>query len=133
MLTDAVLVCFGATTNAQAAKRFYADVLGLRLVEDHQLALVFDAGGTMLRIQKVREHTPAQHTLLGWEVDDIRSVIMELLRSGIRFERYEALPQDDMGVWQSPSGALVAWFRDPDGNGLSLTQPPAQRPVPTNV
>ena len=129
MLNKATLVCFAATKDAQAAKSFYSDLLVLRLVEDSPFALVFNANGTMLRIQKVQEHTPAKHTSLGWEVGDIRSEMTELIRKGIRFERYERLPQDDLGVWTSPSGALVAWFLDPDGNGLSLTQFPAQQGV----
>lgn len=122
MLSTADLICFAATTNAEAAKNFYLNTLELKLVEDSPFALVFDANGTMLRIQKVQEHTPARHTILGWHVADIRSEIAELMRKGVHFERYERLPQDDRGIWKSPSGALVAWFLDPDGNGLSLTQ-----------
>ncbi len=125
MLNDAEIICFAATKNAEAAKKFYGEVLGLALVEDSPFALIFDANGTMLRVQKVEEHTPAKHTTLGWHVADLRSEIGELMRKGIRFERYERLPQDDLGIWQSPSGAQVAWFLDPDGNGLSLTQFPA--------
>jgi len=129
MLNTAELVCFAATKNPEAAKQFYANELELRLVEDSPFALVFDANGTMLRIQKVEEHVPAKHTTLGWHVSDIRSEMDELVRKGIRFERYERLSQDELGIWKSPSGALVAWFLDPDGNGLSLTQFPAQQPV----
>jgi catechol 2,3-dioxygenase-like lactoylglutathione lyase family enzyme len=130
MLSSAELVCFAATKNPEAAKNFYANVLELRLIEDSPFALVFDANGTMLRIQKVQEHTPAKHTTLGWHVEDIRVEMEELIRKGVRFERYERLPQDELGIWKSPSGALVAWFLDPDGNGLSLTQFPAQQGVP---
>jgi catechol 2,3-dioxygenase-like lactoylglutathione lyase family enzyme len=126
MLSTTKLVCFAATKKSEAAKNFYENVLGLKLIEDSPFALVFDANGTMLRIKKVKEHEPAKHTTLGWHVADIRSEMDELVRKGVRFERYERLPQDDVGVWKSPSGALVAWFLDPDGNGLSLTQFPAQ-------
>ena len=126
MLSEAEIVCFAATKNPEAAKGFYEGVLGLVLIEDSPFALVFDANGTMLRIQKVQEHTPARHTTLGWNIGNIRSEIEELSRKGVRFERYERLSQDEIGIWQSPSGALVAWFLDPDGNGLSLTQFPAE-------
>jgi catechol 2,3-dioxygenase-like lactoylglutathione lyase family enzyme len=125
MLNDAEIICFAATRNPEAAKAFYGQVLGLTLIEDSPFALAFDANGTMLRIQKVQEHTPAKHTTLGWSVANIRVNVEALVRKGVRFERYERLPQDEAGIWESPSGALVAWFLDPDGNGLSLTQWPA--------
>ena len=125
MLSNANLVCFSATTNAEASRVFYESVLGLPLLEDTPFALVFEVNRTMLRIQKVREMTPARHTALGWEVSDIRSEIDQLTSKGIRFERYESLPQDDRGIWHSPSGAKVAWFKDSDGNILSLTQWPS--------
>jgi catechol 2,3-dioxygenase-like lactoylglutathione lyase family enzyme len=124
MLKDADIVCFAATKNPEAAKAFYGQVLGLALIEDSPFALAFDANGTMLRIQKVQEHTPPKHTTLGWHVTDIRAQIDELTRKGVRFERYGRLAQDEAGIWESPSGALVGWFLDPDGNVLSLTQWP---------
>jgi catechol 2,3-dioxygenase-like lactoylglutathione lyase family enzyme len=129
MLNNAEIICFAATKNPDAAKTFYGQVLGLQLIEDSPFALAFDANGTMLRIQKVREHIPAKHTTLGWTVTDIRASIDALVRKGVRFERYERLPQDEAGVWESPSGALVAWFLDPDGNGLSLTEWPTQQAI----
>jgi catechol 2,3-dioxygenase-like lactoylglutathione lyase family enzyme len=129
MLSSSELICFAATKNPEAAKSFYVNVLDLKLIEDSPFALVFDANGTTLRIQKVQEHTPAKHTTLGWRVGDIRSEMGYLIRKGVRFERYERVPQDELGIWKSPSGALVAWFLDPDGNGLSLTQFPAQQSV----
>jgi catechol 2,3-dioxygenase-like lactoylglutathione lyase family enzyme len=129
MLNSAEIICFAATKNPEAAKRFYEEVLGLPLIEDSPFALAFDANGTMLRIQKVQEHTPVRHTTLGWKVRDIRAHIDALVCKGVRFERYERLPQDESGVWESPSGALVAWFLDPDGNGLSLTEWPAQQAI----
>lgn len=122
MLSTAELICFAATKNAAAARLFYGDVLGLELIEDSPFALVFDANGTMLRLQKVQDFTPAKHTTLGWHVPDIRAAIHALITKGVRFERYERLEQDADGIWTSPSGARVAWFLDPDGNGLSLTQ-----------
>jgi catechol 2,3-dioxygenase-like lactoylglutathione lyase family enzyme len=124
VLGTSELVGFAATTHPELAKAFYRDVLGLRLIEDGAFAIVFDANGTMLRIQKVEEHVPARHTALGWRVDDVRSKVDELVRKGVRFERYQPLPQDDRGIWRTPDGAEVAWFKDPDGNVLSLTQWP---------
>ena len=82
------------------------------------------AGGTMLRVQKVRELTPAQHTALGWDVPDIAARIRELTEKGARMERFPGMQHDELGAWKSPAGAKVAWFKDPDGNTLSLTQFP---------
>jgi catechol 2,3-dioxygenase-like lactoylglutathione lyase family enzyme len=124
MLSKAAIMCFSATRNAEAAKDFYQNILGLKLVEDSPFALAFDANGTMLRIQKVQEHSPPKHTSLGWKVADINSQVNALVSKGVRFERYDRLLQDGAGIWESPSGARVAWFRDPDGNTLSLTQWP---------
>jgi catechol 2,3-dioxygenase-like lactoylglutathione lyase family enzyme len=122
VLAHSHLIAFAATAHPERARSFYGDTLGLRLIEDSPFAIVFDANGTMLRIQKVQEHLPLQHTVLGWRVSDIGSTIDELSRKGIRFERYDGLPQDDRGVWRTPDGTAVAWFKDPDGNTLSLTQ-----------
>jgi len=86
--------------------------------------VVFDVGGTMLRVQKVRELAPAKHTALGWEVADIAAQIRELEKKGVQFERFPGVPHDELGVWTSPAGAQIAWFKDPDGNILSLTEFP---------
>ena len=118
------VVAFIATAQSDRTKEFYERVLGLDLVEDSPFALVFDAHGTMLRIQKVKELQPAPYTALGWHVPDIRAAVESLSGKGIRFERYEGVPQDDLGIWLTPSGAHVAWFKDPSGNILSLTQFP---------
>jgi predicted enzyme related to lactoylglutathione lyase len=122
MLNTSKLIGFVATTKPESAKKFYKDVLGLPITEDNPFALVFDANGIMLRVQKVQEHSPAIHTVLGWEVADIATTIRQMTKKGIRFERYDGLTQDSLGVWTSPAGAKVAWFNDPDGNVLSLTQ-----------
>ncbi len=122
MLKTAKPMCFVATAKPAAAKRFYAEVLGLPLVEDSPFAIVFDASGTMLRVQKMQAVSAAPYTALGWEVNDIQKAIEQLRKKGVRFEIYAGLGQDEAGVWQSPSGAQVAWFKDPDGNILSLTQ-----------
>ena len=122
MLTSAQLVAFVATANAPAALEFYRDVLGLRLVADEPFALVFDAGGTMLRVAKVKEVAAAPYTVLGWRVENIREAARDLANRGVRFQHYDQMEQDELGIWASPSGAQVAWFKDPDGNVLSLTQ-----------
>lgn len=115
-------MAFSATTDAARALAFYRDQLGLRLVSDEPHAVVFDAGGTMLRVQRVKEIRQAQYTALGWQVPDIAAKVDELEKAGVKFERYGLPDQDDKGIWTAPGGAKVAWFKDPDGNILSLTQ-----------
>lgn len=122
MLTNNNAISFVATRDAGAARSFYEDTLGLRLVADEHFALVFDVNGRMLRIAKADELIPAAHTVLGWEVADIYSSVKELQARGVAFLRFDGMPQDALGIWTSPSGAKVAWFKDPDGNNLSLTQ-----------
>jgi len=124
MLNTSKIISFVATQNPARARKFYQTILGLKLISDDPFALVFDANGTMLRVQKVHEIQPARHTVLGWEVPDIHADIKKLAKRGVRFERFEGLQQDELGVWMSPSGGKVAWFKDPDGNTLSLTQFP---------
>ena len=122
MLNTSKVISFVATKRPAAARKFYQETLGLSLVSDDPFALVFDANGTMLRVQKVKELNPANHTVLGWEVPDINGKVRELTERGVRFERFEAMPQDEQGVWTSPNGGRIAWFKDGDGNTLSLTQ-----------
>ena len=116
------IICFVATRDAAGARKFYEATLGLKCVSEDPFAIVFDVGGTMLRVQKVQELTPAKYTALGWEVADIAARIRELSKNGIRFERIPGMPQDELGAWTSPAGAKIAWFKDPDGNVLSLTE-----------
>ncbi len=125
MLDRSNLVAFAATIDPQRARAFYEGVLGLKLIEQSPFALAFDANGTMLRIQVVPQFTPQPHTALGWSVADIAAMVRDLAGRGVTFERFPGLKQDQLGIWSSPPGARVAWFRDPDGNLLSLTQPPA--------
>jgi catechol 2,3-dioxygenase-like lactoylglutathione lyase family enzyme len=115
-------VLFVATAKAERARDFYERVLGLAFVADEPYALVFRVGRSMLRIQKVERVPKVPYTVLGWSVRNIRSTVRRLSEAGVAFERYDGLAQDDDGVWHSPGGALVAWFQDPDGNTLSLTQ-----------
>ena len=116
------LVAFVATLDAARAKAFYADVLGLRLLSEDRFALVFDANGTKLRVAVVRELQPAGYTVLGWMVPDIQHAVQELSQRSVIFQRFDGMDQDPQGVWSAPGGAKVAWFLDPDGNTLSLTQ-----------
>ena len=123
LLDSAPIMAFSATTDADRAKAFYHDKLGLRLVSDEQYALVFDAAGIMLRVQRVKEVRQAQYTALGWQVSDIAAKVEELTKAGVQFEHYGMPGQDEKGIWTPPgSTARVAWFKDPDGNILSLTQ-----------
>jgi len=124
MLKSRPIVAFVATTDPKRAKAFYAKTLGLRLVGEDGFALAFDAGGTMLRVAIVKTLQPAGYTVLGWLVPDIAKAARVLAKRGIVFQRYEGMPQDDLGIWSSPSGARVAWFTDPDRNTLSLTELP---------
>jgi catechol 2,3-dioxygenase-like lactoylglutathione lyase family enzyme len=117
-------VLFLATANAERSRAFYERVLGLTFVADEPPALVFRVGETMLRIQKVERVHAAPYTALGWAVADIRETVRQLTDRGVTFQRYEGLNQDTEGIWPAPSGALVAWFLDPDGHVLSLTQFP---------
>ncbi len=113
---------FLATANAERARAFYEGVLGLAFVADEPPALVFRVGDSMLRVQKVERVHKVPYTVVGWEVKDIRTTVRQLRAAGVVCQRYEGLDQDDENIWRSPSGALVAWFEDPDGNVLSLTQ-----------
>lgn len=116
------LVAFVATLDPARAKDFYGRVLGLRLTSEDNFALVFDANGTTLRVSVVRELAPAGYTVLGWLVPDIRQTVRELTERSVVFQRFDGLEQDELGIWSAPGGARVAWFRDPDGNTLSVTQ-----------
>jgi catechol 2,3-dioxygenase-like lactoylglutathione lyase family enzyme len=122
VLGSAKLVAFVTVSNAARARAFYRDVLGLRLVSEDNFALVFDANGTMLRVAIAAHVTAAPYTVLGWEIGDIAATVRQLAAEGVQFERYPGMQQDELGIWQSPSGARVAWFKDPDGNTLSVSQ-----------
>lgn len=116
------LVAFAGTRDQERAKAFYGGALGLRLVSEDRFALVFDANGTMLRIAVVEEVATVKYTVLGWQVPDIAETARDLQQAGVELERYEGMKQDERGIWKSPSGASIGWFKDPDGNTLSITQ-----------
>ena len=115
-------MAFAATRDGARAREFYESVLGLSVLSEDHFALVLDANGTMLRLQKVESFLPSPFTALGWEVSNIRVAVSELQKRGVTFQKYPWMDQDELGIWRSPSGASVAWFKDPDGNTLSLTE-----------
>ena len=108
--------------DATRARYFYGELLGLALVEETPFALEFDCAGTMLRVALANHVTPAPYTVLGWQVTDIAATIRALREAGIQPEIFEDFGQSAEGVWEAPSGAKVAWFKDPDGNLLSVTE-----------
>lgn len=122
MLSFTGLIAFIPTKDAKKARQFYEGVLGLRFVSEDQFALVLEANGIMVRVAVVGKFKPQQFTVLGWQVSDLEKEVAGLQGQGVRFEKYGMKGQDEQGVWYSPSGAKVAWFKDPDGNVLSLTQ-----------
>lgn len=122
MLGKAKLTAFAATAHPRRARAFYQRTLGLRLLTDDRFALAFDSNGVQLRVQKVEKVTPPPFTVLGWEVASIRRAMTALAKAGVTFERYPFLEQDAAGVWTAPGGTRVAWFKDPDGNLLSLAE-----------
>jgi catechol 2,3-dioxygenase-like lactoylglutathione lyase family enzyme len=124
VLTDAGIVAFAASTDLDRAHTFYGGVLGLPCVEATPFANVYDANGTALRVTRVQQVATAPYTVLGWSVDDISATIAGLTGRGVQFARFEGIEQDEAAVWTAPGGARIAWFHDPDGNVLSLTQPP---------
>jgi catechol 2,3-dioxygenase-like lactoylglutathione lyase family enzyme len=122
MLGNHDVIAFVSTSNPDRARRFYESTLGLRLVDHSPYACAFDANGTQLRVTVADDVSPRPYTVLGWSVPDIAAAVAGLAARGVEFLRYEGMGQDEIGVWRSPSGARIAWFPDPDGNVLSLTQ-----------
>jgi catechol 2,3-dioxygenase-like lactoylglutathione lyase family enzyme len=122
ILGSSKLTAFIATESAPRAKVFYRDTLGLRLVHEDDFAVVFDANGTTLRVTPVPTFVQATYTVLGWEVSDILLAVTDLKSRGVEFERFPGLPQDEHGIWSAPGEVQVAWFKDPDGNILSVAQ-----------
>jgi len=120
MLRD--VIAFIPTTDPARAREFYAGTLGLELEDESQFALAFRVNGTMLRVTVVQHFEPHPFTVLGWEVPDIEATIRTLSERGVTFQRYDSVEQDDLGVWTAPFGPRIAWFKDPDGNTLSVAQ-----------
>ena len=122
MLGTTDIIAFVPTKDSAKARAFYEGVLGLRFVSDDGFALVFNANGNMIRVVKAQHFTPVQYTILGWNVAEIEKVVALLQERGLRFERFGFFKQDDLGIWIAPNGDKVAWFKDPDGNTLSISE-----------
>ena len=123
-MSDYRTTAFLATSDADRSRSFYVDQLRADFVEDTPLSLVLRIGGTLLRVQKVERVSAPPYTSLGWQVDDIGANVETLKSRGVAFERFPGMGQDDADIWTAPDGAKVAWFRDPDGQLLSLDQQP---------
>ena len=121
-LGSADLIAFVPTKDMGKARPFYEKTLGLPMEGESPVACAFRAGGVLLRVIVVEQLTPFPFTLLGWSVEDIAETVAALPARGVAFDRFEGVEQDELGIWRSPGGARVAWFKDPDGNTLSLTQ-----------
>ena len=122
MLESCDLVAFVGAADLDRARSFYEGVLGLPVTERTDFACVFDSGGTMLRVTAVPAVAQPGYTVLGWRVPDITAVVRELTGRGVTVLHFDGMQQDEDGIWTTPGGDRVAWFADPDGNTLSLTQ-----------
>jgi catechol 2,3-dioxygenase-like lactoylglutathione lyase family enzyme len=122
MLSAGKLIGFVPTKDSARSREFYEGKLGFNFVSDDQFALVMQAGKSMIRIAKAGKFTPAQYTVMGWEVTDIEAVVKWLNGRGVSFEKYPFVQDQERGIWTTPNGDKVAWFKDPDGNVLSLSQ-----------
>lgn len=122
MLGSEKLVGFLATAAPAKSQEFYENTLGLQLVESSLFALVFKAGSTTVRVQKVQSVVVSGYTTLGWQVSNIAHTVGELACRGVKFQRYKGMDQNEAGIWRTPDGSQVAWFEDPDGNTLSITE-----------
>ena len=122
MLANGMLKAFIPTVNPQEAILFYRDLLGFELMSEDDYAMEFNANGTLLRVTIVDEFVPQPFTILGWNIENLVFTVRQFNEKNIYFEIFDFLEQDDLGIWNSPGGAKVAWFKDPDGNILSLTE-----------
>ncbi len=122
MLASSKVIGFVPTKDSTTARAFYEGKLGFRFVSDDPFALVLRAGETMIRIAKAQDFTPASYTVLGWEVRNIEAVVRWLQERGVAFEKYPLVQDQALGIWTAPGGNRVAWFKDPDGNVLSVSQ-----------
>lgn len=122
MLSNPTIMAILPTTKPKQSKAFYSETIGLKLVSEDDYALVFTGNGVTLRITTVHQFTPFPFTALGFQIEEIESQVKSLIKKGVEFKRYESLEQDNLGIWNSPSTARVAWFEDPDGNLISLTE-----------
>ena len=121
------LVAFVPSRHLGRSHAFYEGILGLKRTEASPLANEYDAHGTPLRVTLVGDEQPSQYTVLGWRVSDLATAMADLAERGVGFRRYEQMDQDEDGIWTAPGGSRIAWFEDPDGNVISLQQPPTLR------
>lgn len=121
MLGAIDIVAFVPTKDSEKARAFYEGVLGSRFVKNDGFAMVLDANGIKVRVAKA-QFTPAPFTILGWQVPGIEKMVAGLQGKGVQVERFGFFEQDALGIWTAPSGDKVAWFKDPDGNVLSVSQ-----------
>jgi catechol 2,3-dioxygenase-like lactoylglutathione lyase family enzyme len=122
MLAAGRLIGFVPTRDSKRARDFYEGKLGFQFVSDDQFALVMQAGESTIRIAKAADFSPAQYTVMGWEVADVAAMVKWLNGRGVTFEKYPFIDDQELGIWTTPTGDKVAWFQDPDGNVLSLSQ-----------
>lgn len=125
MIGDADVITFVPTRDPAKSRAFYEGTLGLTFVSEDSFALVFNAHGVTLRVanvSSVKRFKPAPFTILGWQVPSAEKTVRALAKKGVTFERFPGIGQNRLGIWNSPSGARVAWFKDPDGNILSITE-----------
>jgi catechol 2,3-dioxygenase-like lactoylglutathione lyase family enzyme len=122
MLAASKMMGFVPTTDAKKARAFYEGKLAFQFFSDDPFALVVKAGDTMIRVAKTQNFTPAPYTVLGWEVSDLGKVVAWLKQQGVTFEKYPFIQDQELGIWTTPNGDKVAWFKDPDGNVLSVSQ-----------
>lgn len=122
MRSEQNLFTFVPVTDGDRAKAFYEGVLKLTVLEETPFAVVLKVPGGTLRLAKTPEFNPQPFSLVGWVVPDLAADMAQLRESGVTFEQFPGLPQDEAGVWTVPDGTQICWFRDPDGNLLSLTQ-----------
>jgi len=124
MLDTSKLVAFVPIRDFDRSRPFYEGILGLRFIDENPFALLMESNGVRVRLAKTPKFTPADFTVLGWQVADIQAMVTALMQKGVKFERFPGMDQDKLGIWAAPSGAKVAWFKDPDGNILSLAEHP---------
>jgi catechol 2,3-dioxygenase-like lactoylglutathione lyase family enzyme len=122
MLSSSNLIGFLVTKDYDKARAFFEAQLGFEFVSVDQFALVMQAGAHMIRVSKVPNFTPARNTVLGWQVEDIEALVSWLKQRGVIFEKYPFIQDPEIGIWTAPSGDKVAWFKDPDGNVLSVSR-----------
>lgn len=122
MLATSRLQTIICTTWLDQAESFYGQLLGLKKRATSEGALVFDVGGSDLRVSPVPAMTPSEHTVVGFAVNNLTEVVARLTTAGVKFERFSGFNHDPNGILTTPQGSKVAWLLDPDGNLLSIVQ-----------